>query len=53
MRREKWIAFNGRCWMAQAENVLGTTTGVLMLRDNCETPDRSDAFWRVTPGWTE
>lgn len=53
MRREKWIAFNGKCWMAQAESVLGTTTGVLMLRDGCETPDRSDHFWRVTPGWVE
>ena len=48
-RPDKWIAFNGSGWMAQAESALGTERGVLLLRDgSCSTPDLSDASWKVT-----
>ena len=51
-RPDKWVAFNGRGWMGQAEGMLGGTSGVLLLSDTkCQTPDLSDASWKVTPGW--
>ncbi|KAL1526488.1 hypothetical protein AB1Y20_015198 [Prymnesium parvum] len=51
-RRDKFIAFNGSCWMAQGEACVGSSRGVMMLRDaSCATPDLSGATWRLTPGW--
>ncbi|KAL3932172.1 MAG: hypothetical protein SGPRY_000810 [Prymnesium sp.] len=51
-RRDKFVAFSGRAWMAQGESSLGSERGVMMLRDaNCTTPDRSGAQWKLTPGW--
>ena len=52
-RGDKWVAFNGTSgWMAQLESNLGTTKGVLLLKDTkCISPDQSTACWHVTPGW--
>lgn len=53
-RGDKWIAFSGSGWMAQDERALGTTKGVLLLKDmHAESPDASRGAWYGPPGWVK